>query len=214
MAKLDVINMANEVVGSAELADDILSAEVKPALIHEVVVMQLACRRAGTHMTKTKGNVSGGGTKPWKQKGTGRARSGSTRSPLWRGGGTIFGPLPRDYSYSMPKKKVKVALKSVLSAKYAESVVSVIDNLNLKEGKTKEAVEILKRFNADRGVLFIVDDSIDEKAVRAFRNISCVDFLHINGLNVYDIVNARKIFIMQSCLPALEERLQITGKSA
>ena len=96
MAKLDVLNVKNEVVGSAELAGDILSAEIKPALIHEVVVMQLACRRAGTHSTKTKGNVRGGGAKPWRQKGTGRARSGSSRSPLWRGGGTIFGPLPRD----------------------------------------------------------------------------------------------------------------------
>ena len=214
MAKLDVLNVNNEVVGSAELAEEIISAEIKPALIHEVVVMQLACKRAGTHSTKTKGNVRGGGSKPWRQKGTGRARSGSSRSPLWRGGGTIFGPLPRDYSYTMPRKKVRSAMKSILSAKHAESRVFVIDSLDIKEGKTKEAAEILKRFEADRGVLFIVDDSVDEKAVRAFRNIPCVDFLHVNGLNVYDVVNARKIFILKSCLEVIEARLTQDQKTA
>lgn len=208
MANLEVKNVKNEVVGSVDIADDILSHEIKPALIHEVVVMQLASRRAGTHMTKTKGNVRGGGRKPWKQKGTGHARSGSTRSPLWRGGGTIFGPLPRDYSYSMPKKKVKSALKSILSSKHSEGRVSVIDSIaiDVDTKLTKAASEILKRFEADRGVLFIVDD-LDSKVVKAFRNIPYVDFLHVNGLNVYDIVNARKIFILKSCLPLIEERL-------
>lgn len=213
MAKFEVKNLMNETIGDADISDDIVQANVNSALIHEVVVMQLACRRAGTHSTKTRGNVRGGGHKPWRQKGTGRARSGSNRSPLWRGGGTIFGPLPRDYSYSMPKKKVKAALKSILSAKHAENQVFVIDALEVKEGKTKEAVEILKRFEADRGALFIVDD-VDDKAIRAFRNLQCVDFLHVDGLNVYDIVNARKIFILKSCLPKIEERLNIAKKTA
>ena len=204
MAKVDVFNVKNAKVGEAELHDVILDYPVNTALIHEVVKMQLACRRAGTHSTKTKGLVSGGGRKPWKQKGTGRARSGSSRSPLWRGGGTIFGPLPRDYSYSMPKKKVKNALKSALRSKYDDGAILVMDNLFVENGKTKEAVEILKAFNADRGVLFVVD-SIDEKVARAFSNIPYANLLHVDGLNVYDIVNARKIIVLQNALPKVEK---------
>lgn len=211
MAKLDVVNQKNEVVSSVEVEDSILSAEVKHSLIHEVVVMQLACKRAGTHATKTKAMVRGGGRKPWKQKGTGRARSGSTRSPLWRGGGVIFGPHPRDYSYSMPKKKVKTALKSILSAKHASGLISVLDTIDLKEGKTKEAVEIMNTFGADRGVLFIVGE-VGEKVDRAFRNLPFVNFLHVDGLNVYDVVNARKIFILKDCLPQIEKTLTVGNK--
>lgn len=204
MAKVDVFNVKNAKVGEAELHDAILDYPVNPALIHEVVKMQLACRRSGTHSTKTKGLVSGGGKKPWKQKGTGRARSGSNRSPLWRGGGTIFGPLPRDYSYSMPKKKVKNALKSALHAKFDDGAVLVLDNLFVENGKTKEALEILKAFEASRSVLFVVD-AVDEKVARAFGNIPYADILHVNGLNVYDVVNARKIIILQSALPMVEK---------
>jgi large subunit ribosomal protein L4 len=211
MVKLDVVNLSNEVVGSVDVQDSVLTAEVKPALIHEVVVMQLACKRAGTHSTKTRAMVRGGGRKPWKQKGTGRARSGSTRSPIWRGGGVIFGPMPRDYSYTMPRKKVKAALKSILSAKHAEGLISVIDKFDIKEGKTKEAVEALKKLNADRSVLFIVDD-VDEKVTRAFRNIPYVDFLHVKGLNVYDVVNARRIFILKSCLEQIEKTLTVGNR--
>lgn len=204
MAKVDVFNVKNAKVGETELHDVILDYPVNTALIHEVVKMQLACRRAGTHSTKTKGLVSGGGRKPWKQKGTGRARSGSNRSPLWRGGGTIFGPLPRDYSYSMPKKKVKNALRSALHSKFDDGAVLVMDNLFVENGKTKEAVEILKAFNADRSVLFVVD-AIDEKVARAFSNIPYANLLHVNGLNVYDIINARKIIILQNALPMVEK---------
>ena len=204
MAKVDVFNVKNAKVGEAELHDAILDYPVNTALIHEVVKMQLACRRAGTHSTKTKGLVSGGGKKPWKQKGTGRARCGSNRSPLWRGGGTIFGPLPRDYSYSMPKKKVKNALKAALHAKFDDGAVLVLDNLFVENGKTKEAIEILKAFEADRSVLFVVD-AIDEKVARAFGNIPYADILHVDGLNVYDVINSRKIIILQSALPSVEK---------
>ena len=169
MAKIDVFDVKNSIVGSVDLHDAILDYPVNTVLIHEVVKMQLACRRAGTHATKTKGLVSGGGRKPWKQKGTGRARAGSSRSPLWRGGGTIFGPQPRDYSYSMPKKKVKNALRSAIHAKYDAGAVVVLDSLFVENGKTKEAVEILKAFNADRRVLIVVD-VIDEKVARAKEN--------------------------------------------
>lgn len=206
MVNLEVKNMKNELVGSVELKSGIMSEAVNTALIHEVVVMQLAGRRAGTHSTKTRAEVRGGGRKPWKQKGTGHARAGSTRSPLWRGGGVAFGPKPRDYSYSMPKKKVKIALRSILSAKFAEGCISVIDSFDIKDGKTKEAVQVLKSFGVDRGVLFIVDE-LEDKVFRAFRNLQCADFLHIDGLNVYDIVNARNIFILKSCVAKLEEKL-------
>ena len=182
MAKIDVFDVKNSKVGTAELHDAILDYPVNTVLIHEVVKMQLACRRAGTHATKTKGLVSGGGRKPWKQKGTGRARAGSSRSPLWRGGGTIFGPQPRDYSYSMPKKKVKNALKSAIHAKF----------------------DALKAFNADRRVLIVVD-AIDEKVVRAFSNIPYADILHVDGLNVYDIMNSYKIIFLKNSLPMVEK---------
>lgn len=204
MAKIDVFDVKNSKVGSVDLHDAILDYPVNTVLIHEVVKMQLACRRAGTHATKTKGLVSGGGRKPWKQKGTGRARAGSSRSPLWRGGGTIFGPQPRDYSYSMPKKKVKNALRSAIHAKYDVGAVVVLDNLFVENGKTKEAVEILKAFNADRRVLIVVD-AIDEKVARAFSNIPYADILHVNGLNVYDIMNSYKIIFLKNSLPMVEK---------
>lgn len=206
MAKLEIKNMKNEVVGSVELQDSIIDAEIKSTLIHEVVVMQLACRRAGTHSTKTRAEVSGGGRKPWKQKGTGHARSGSNRSPLWRGGGIIFGPKPRDYSYTMPKKKVKAALRSILTSKHIDERISVIDSFDIKDGKTKEAEAVMKNFGFNRGVLFIVDE-IDDKVFRAFRNLPYVNFLHVDGLNVYDIVNAHQIIILKSALTKLEEKL-------
>ncbi len=203
MAKIDVFNVQNAKVGEAELHDEILMYPINTALMHEVVKMQLANKRAGTHCTKTKGEVSGGGRKPWKQKGTGRARAGSSRSPLWRGGGTTFGPRPRDYSYSMPKKKVKNALKSAIRAKYEAGSLLILDNLFVENGKTKEAVEILKAFSADRRVLIVVD-SVDDKVARAFSNIPYVDILHVDGLNVYDLINSRKIMVLQSCLPQVE----------
>lgn len=212
MAKIDVFDMKNSKVGDAEFHDAILDYPVNTALIHEVVKMQLACRRSGTHATKTKGLVSGGGKKPWKQKGTGRARAGSTRSPLWKGGGVIFGPQPRDYSYSMPKKKVKNALKSAIRAKYESGAVTVLDNLFVENGKTKEAVEILKAFGADRRVLIVVD-AIDEKVARAFANIPYADILHVNGLNVYSIINAYKIIFLKSSLPMVEKATGVSGAS-
>lgn len=204
MAKVDVFNVKNAKVGEAELSDAILTYPVNTELLHEVVKMQLANRRAGTHSTKTKGLVSGGGRKPWKQKGTGRARSGSTRSPLWKGGGTIFGPLPRDYSYSMPKKKIKDAIKSALHAKYDAGSILVLDNLFVENGKTKEGVEIMKAFAANRSVLIVVD-AIDEKVARAFGNIPYVDILHVDGLNVYDLMNARKVMILQNAIASVEK---------
>lgn len=207
MAVFELKNLKNEKVGEASIKDEIVEYPVKPALMHEVVIMQLAGRRSGTHATLNRSKMAGGnGAKPFRQKGTGRARAGTKKSPLWRGGATIFGPQPRDYSYSMPKKKVKNAVKSALHAKLDDGVVNIIDELKVSEGKTKEAVEILKSFEADRKVL-IVFNELDDKAVRAFRNIPYVKLLHVNGLNVYDLINARTIIIAKDAVSRIEEVL-------
>lgn len=211
MAQVDVFNMANAKVGEASLNDAILDYPVNSVLMHEVVLMQLACKRAGTHATKSKGMVSGGGKKPWKQKGTGRARAGSIRSPLWKGGGVIFGPHPRDYSYSMPKKKVKNALKSAIHAKFEAGAVVVVDNLYCENGKTKEAVAFLKAFELKRRVLIVVD-AIDDKVALAFRNIPEVDILHIDGLNVYDLIKAHKVVFLKNSLPLLDKATGLADK--
>jgi large subunit ribosomal protein L4 len=212
-------------VDSALISDEIVNAKVNSALIHEVVTMQLASRRAGTHKTKTRGFVSGGGRKPWKQKGTGHARSGSTRSPIWRGGGVIFGPQPRDYSYSMPKKKVKAALKSIISSKFSENRIIFIDEFKIESGKTKDAVKILANF-ADgdekslrrgrfpKGVeglrrALIITDNFEDAAYLSMRNLPQINFLHLDGLNVYDLAKAGKIFIFARSIAALEEKFGI-----
>jgi large subunit ribosomal protein L4 len=174
--------------------------------MHEVVVMQMAGKRAGTHATLNRAKIEGGGKKPFKQKGTGRARAGSIKSPLWRGGATIFGPQPRDYSYSMPKKKINNAMKSALRAKQEDGSLVFVDALTVAEGKTKEAVAILKNFSADRKVL-VVFKELDEKVARAFRNVPYVDLLNVNGLNVYDIINSRKILVLQDSIARIEEVL-------
>ncbi|MCX8084336.1 MAG: 50S ribosomal protein L4 [Calditerrivibrio sp.] len=207
MALVDVINTKNEKVGQIEISDEIMTYPVKPWLIHEVVKMQLACRRAGTHSTLNRALIEGGGRKPWKQKGTGRARAGSIRSPLWRGGAIIFGPQPRDYSYTMPKKKVKNALKSAVRAKFDDAAVKVIDSLIVESGKTKDAQKLLYNMALGKKVL-IVYKEIDQKTFMAFRNIPNVDFLNVKGLNVYDVVNADSIIILKDALSHVMEVLQ------
>jgi len=207
MATFDVKNVKNETVGQIDLSDEILSYPVKSALMHEVVIMQLANRRAGTHSTLNRAAMKGGkGAKPWRQKGTGRARSGSRKSPIWRGGATCFGPQPRDYSYTMPKKKIKNALKSAIRAKSEAGAIYFVDSISVENGKTKEAVEILKNFGADRKVL-IVYSELEEKAVKAFRNIPYVDMLNVNGLNVYDVINSRTILVCKDTVERIEEVL-------
>jgi large subunit ribosomal protein L4 len=206
MASFELRNQSNEKIGEVDFTDAVMSYPVKPWLLHEVVIMQLASRRAGTHKTKNRAIITGGGKKPYKQKGTGRARAGSTRSPLWAGGATAFGPQPRDYSYSMPKKKIKNALKSALKAKIDDEALVVVNELKLENGKTKEAVEILKKFGADRKVLIVYANE-DEKLLRAFRNIPYVKMLNVKGLNVYDVINSRTILILEESLPRITEVL-------
>lgn len=206
MAFVELKNQRNEKVGEIELNDAIISYPVKPWLMHEVIVKQLADKRAGTHATKNRAKITGGGRKPWRQKGTGRARAGSIRSPLWRGGAVIFGPQPRDYSISMPKKKVRNALKSAFRAKIEDGSIEFLESLVVESGKTKEAAQVLKNFGADRRVLLVFDE-LEDSTIRAFRNIPKVKLLHLDGLNVYDLINADKIFILQSCLLKLTEVL-------
>ncbi|PMP72572.1 MAG: 50S ribosomal protein L4 [Calditerrivibrio nitroreducens] len=206
MALVDVLNTKNEKVGQVEISDNIMTYPVKPWLIHEVVKMQLACRRAGTHATLNRALIEGGGRKPWKQKGTGRARAGSIRSPLWRGGAIIFGPQPRDYSYSMPKKKVKNALKSAVKAKFDDAAVKILDNLVVESGKTKDAQKLLDTMGLSKRVL-IVYNEIDDKTFMAFRNLPKVDFLNVRGLNVYDVINADNIIIVKDALSYIMEVL-------
>jgi len=206
MALVDVLNTKNEKVGQVEISDNIMTYPVKPWLIHEVVKMQLACRRAGTHATLNRALIEGGGRKPWKQKGTGRARAGSIRSPLWRGGAIIFGPQPRDYSYSMPKKKVKNALKSAVKAKFDDAAVKIVDNFVVESGKTKDAQKLLDAMGLSKRVL-IVYSEIDDKTFMAFRNLPKVDFLNVKGLNVYDVVNADNIIIVKDALSYIMEVL-------
>lgn len=202
MALVDVLNVKNEKVGQVEVSDDIMTYPVKPWLIHEVVKMQLACKRAGTHSTLNRALIKGGGRKPWKQKGTGRARAGSNRSPLWRGGAVIFGPLPRDYSYSMPKKKVKNALRSAVKAKFDDAAIKVLENIVVDSGKTKDAVKLLKDLDLNKKVL-IVYKELDEKTMRSFRNLPNVNLLNVRGLNVYDVVNADGIIITKDAVEVL-----------
>ncbi|HLB05766.1 MAG TPA: 50S ribosomal protein L4 [Thermodesulfobacteriota bacterium] len=201
MPHLDVYDIERKKVGEIDLSDEMFGAEVKEHLIHEVVKMQLANRRAGTSSTKSRGEVSGGNRKPWKQKGTGRARSGSNTSPIWVRGGCAFGPKPRDYSYLVPKKVRKGALKSVLSMKMNEGKVWVIRDFDLSEIKTKKALEILQRFEAENA-LFVSHQEM-ANFERSSRNLRGFKVIRPQGLNVYDVLSFDKILILESTAPVI-----------
>ena len=205
MPKLDVYNANNEKVGEIELSEAVFGAEIKPHLLHEVVVWQLAKRRAGTACTKTRSEVRGGGRKPWRQKGTGRARVGSRRSPLWRGGGTTFGPKPRDYSYNVPKKVRKAALKVALSDKLAEEKLVVLQGFGLSEIKTKAFAEVLGRFEIKNAL--VVTAEPDEMLEKSSRNIPGVKVLRAEGLNVYDILRYDRLMLLEPAVGRIEEAL-------
>jgi large subunit ribosomal protein L4 len=207
MASVDVINQKGEKVDSIELDDAIFGADVHEGLVQQVVVWQLAKRRRGTASTKTRGQVRGGGKKPWRQKGTGRARAGTNRSPIWKGGGTVFGPHPRDYSYSLPKKVRKAALKSVLTSKLKESQLTVLDKMDLESPKTKLFLETVKALGLDaHKTLFITPDK-DETLQRSSRNLPGVMVLPTEGLNVYDLLRFDRLVLLQGAVPRIHERL-------
>ncbi|MBI5099903.1 MAG: 50S ribosomal protein L4 [Nitrospirae bacterium] len=203
MPQVELINKENKPVGKVELPDDIFGVKVNSELLHEVVHNHLANKRQGNAATKTKGLVSGGGKKPYKQKGTGRARAGSNRSPLWRGGGTIFGPQPRDYSYRLPKKAKWLALSSALAAKFADNEVVIIDDLSLIEPKTKAVKSMLKGLGLDN-VLIIVPEKNGNLELAA-RNIPRVNIARVSELNVYSILAHKKLLILKDAVERLKE---------
>lgn len=206
MPKVAVYNSANQQVGDIELNDSVFGVEMNAGLVHQAVVMQLASRRLGTHATKTRGLVRGGGRKPWRQKGTGRARSGSTRSPLWVGGGTVFGPQPRSYAFRMPKKQRRLAIKCALSDKVASGDFIVLDDLQFDAPKTKSVVNMLGDFGIDAKSLIITLDE-NENVELSSRNIPGVKAINTMGLNVYDILNHTKLFITKAAIEKIEEVL-------
>ncbi|MGQ9512295.1 50S ribosomal protein L4 [Thermodesulfitimonas sp.] len=207
MARVSVYNMGGEPVGEVELRDDIFGVAANPAVLHEVVVMHLANRRRGTHDTKTRAEVSGGGRKPWRQKGTGRARHGSIRSPIWRGGGIVFGPHPRDYGYRLPKKVRRLALKFALSEKVRAGELVVVDTFALPAPKTKEALNFLVRFEASEGAL-LVGAAPSREMKLAVANITGVKFVPVTDLNVYDILRYPKLIMTREALARIEEALK------
>ena len=206
MPTVDIYNINREVVGQRELKEDVFAVAVKPHLLHEVVLYQLAKRRAGTAKTKGRSEVAGGGKKPWRQKGTGRARAGTSRSPLWRGGGTVHGPQPRQYLQRVPKKVRKLALKMALSQKLLDQQMTVLDELRLERIKTKDFASILSRFELERTL--VVLGQRDETVEKSARNLANVKVLRSEGLNVYDLLNYPCVLLTQETIGAIEEALQ------
>ncbi len=203
MANFEVFDLQRNVVGSAVVDADIFESPIKEHLLHAVVRWQLANRRSGTASTKSRGEVSGGGRKPWKQKHLGRARQGSIRSPQWRKGGIVFGPRPRDWSYDIPKKVRRQALKGALSIKHRDGKLIIIRELKLPEVSTKNVVEFIKRFGLDKALILINDKN--ENLMRSARNLKNLKILHIDGLNVYDLLRFDFLVISEDSLPRLQE---------
>jgi large subunit ribosomal protein L4 len=206
MSKVAVLDMTGKQVGELELSDAIFGITPNEAVLHQAVVMQQASLRRGTHATKNRAAVSGGGKKPWRQKGTGHARHGSIRSPLWVGGGVVFGPQPRSYAFKLPKKVRRLAIKSALSAKVRDSELIVLDDLKLEQPKTKEMVKVLKNLGADKKAL-IVTNGLDDNAVLSTRNIPGVKLITAEGLNVLDVLYHDKLIITRGAVHRVEEVL-------
>ncbi|TAK05437.1 MAG: 50S ribosomal protein L4 [Candidatus Manganitrophaceae bacterium] len=204
MPEVEVKNIQNEKTGTMTLDEPIFGAVVSKGLLHEIVLMQQASMRQGTASTKTKGFVSGGGKKPWKQKGTGRARAGSNRSPIWRGGGTTFGPLPRSYQYDIPKKKSRKALFSALSSKVKEGKLVILEDLEISEPKTKAMANLLARLGLQGKILLVVSQIL-ENLDRAARNLPQVKMLEVRQLNVYDLLLADTVVITRRDVARLVE---------
>jgi large subunit ribosomal protein L4 len=203
---LDVVNTQNEKVGSLDLRDEVFGGRIKTDLIHESVVHANAADRRGTHMTKTRGLVSGTGKKPWRQKGTGRAQVGEARNPLWRHGGTVFGPQPRSYDYHLPRKVEKGALRAAISQKLKDGAVIVVDSLSVGEIKTRAAAEMLRRLGIDRGAL-LVDVKPEDKLALSMRNIEGVRVLPSNRISARDVMNTRRVVLTRAALEKLQEAL-------
>ena len=204
MPRVKLYNIAGQETGEIELNDSVFGVDYNEAVIHQAVVRQMANERLGTHATKTRGLVRGGGKKPWKQKGTGRARVGSIRSPLWVGGGTVFGPTPRSHAKDMPRKARQLAVKSALSEKLRANELIVIDAIDFEAPKTKNVVKMLADLHSE-GKALIVDGA--RNTVLSARNIPGVKAYAPSGLNIYDIVNTDKLFLTQEAVKKIEEVL-------
>ena len=203
MAKVSVYNMEGKEVESIDLNDAVFGVEINEHLVHQAVVLQLANNRQGTQKAKTRSEVSGGGRKPWRQKGTGHARQGSTRAPQWTGGGVVFAPVPRDYSFKMNKKEKRAALKSVLTSKVQENKFIVLDELKLAEVKTKEMKKVLDNLKVNNALVIIGDDS--ENVALSARNIAGVQTASVNTINVFDMLKYNTIIATKSSVASIEE---------
>jgi large subunit ribosomal protein L4 len=203
---VDVVNAQNEKVGSVDLSDNVFGGRVKTDLIHESVVRANAAERRGTHATKSRGMVSGTGKKPWRQKGTGRAQVGEARNPLWRKGGTVFGPQPRSYEYHLPKKVEKGALRAALTQKLRDGEVIVVDALSVAEIKTKAAAEMLRRIGVE-GKALLVDVKPEDKLSLSVRNIDGVRLLPSNRVSARDVMNTRRVVLTRAAIEKLQEAL-------
>ncbi|MBE5840728.1 large subunit ribosomal protein L4 [Butyrivibrio sp. INlla18] len=204
MANVSVYNMEGKEVGKIDLNDAIFGVEVNEHLVHMAVLQQLADKRQGTQKAKTRSEVSGGGRKPWRQKGTGHARQGSIRAPQWKGGGVVFAPVPRDYSFKMNKKEKRAALKSALTDKVQNNNIIVVDELKFDEIKTKRFAEVMNNLKATRKALVVLADN-DKNVVLSARNLAEANTTLTNTLNVYDIVNARTLVLTKDAVAKIEE---------
>jgi large subunit ribosomal protein L4 len=203
MPVVELKDRNNNIIGKINLKDEVFGLPAKPAVLHEGVTNYLANQRQGTHATKTKGLVRGGGRKPFKQKHTGRARAGSNRSPLWKGGGTIFGPQPRDYSYNLPKKVKRIAVKTALSIKISEGAITVIDGFPLTQPKTKDMVTTLKNLGFEGEKVLIVTPEKDEAVILSTRNIPGVRVVRVSDLNSYDIIVSNRLLMTKDAVSRL-----------
>ena len=206
MATIDIKTAEGKKASTAELADSVFGIEPNIPVVHQVVRMQRASWRAGTHNTKTRGQVRGGGKKPWRQKGTGRARQGTIRAPHWRGGGVVFGPHPRDYSFKVNKKEIKLAIRSALSAKLADGQLIVVDKFDFEKPRTKDAVAVLKALEVEgRCTIVVTDDNVN--AFLSFRNIPTVDIVPSGYENVYELLDNKFLIFEEEALRKLEEAM-------
>ncbi|SHJ06009.1 50S ribosomal protein L4 [Desulfofundulus thermosubterraneus] len=206
MPTVAVYNINGDQVGEIHLRDDVFGVPVHMSVLHDAVVWQLAGRRLGTHDTKTRGEVRGGGRKPWRQKGTGRARHGSIRSPIWRKGGIVFGPHPRDYSYRLPRKVRRLAMKSALSAKVQDGKIVVLEDLKLEQPRTKDMVRILGNLKVNDKALVVTADR-EENVIKSARNIPGIKPMSADGLNVYDLLAHNTLVITKDAVARVQEVL-------
>lgn len=206
MINIDVISAAGKKIKQVELSETVFGEKKRVGLVHQAVKAQMAGQRAGTHSTKTRGNVSGGGIKPWRQKGTGRARAGSSRSPLWVGGGTVFGPSPRSYEQKLNRKMRKLALRSILSSKVTSGSLVVVGEVAFAEPSTKKAAELLARTTGVTKTTVVLENA-NEAALKSFRNMSDTTVILASEVNAYDLLNNRKLVVTEEALSQITEAL-------